>query len=173
VTHPSTDGDYYEIEAVAAGSAPLTQPKARQMLQNLLADRFHLRFHRETKEMPVYALVVGKGGPKFQESAADSVTQSSGKVTATTVQSSFTKSRMDDVVRVLSSAADRPILDRTGLTGFYDLTLTFARDPAAAIEESNAASIFTAVQEQLGLKLESSKGIEMFVIDGVDRPSAN
>jgi len=174
VTHPSTDGDYYEIEAVAGGPEPLTQPRARQMLQNLLAERFHLRSHRETKEIPVYALVVGKDGPKFKESAPDAVTQSRGKVTATTVQSSFTKTHMDDVVRVLSSAMDRPVLDRTGLTGFYDLTLEFARDPAAAVAESNAASIFTAVQEQLGLKLESSKGpIEMFVINGVDRPSAN
>ena len=143
------------------------------MLQRLLADRFHLSFHRETREMPVYALVVAKGGPKFKESAPDAVTQARGKVTAT-VLSSFTKSRMDDVVRVLSSATDRPVLDRTGLAGFYDLTLEFARDPAAAIAESNTASIFTAVQEQLGLKLEPNKGpIDVLVINGVERPSAN
>jgi uncharacterized protein (TIGR03435 family) len=69
VTHPSTDTDYYDISAIAEGSKPLTPPRARTLLQDLLADRFHLRLHREMKEMPVYALIVGKGGSKLKESA--------------------------------------------------------------------------------------------------------
>jgi uncharacterized protein (TIGR03435 family) len=81
---------------------------------------------------------------------------------------------MDALVRVLSGAADRPVLDATGLSGVYDLKLEFARDPAAAASETNVASIFTAVQEQLGLKLESRKGpVEVVIIDSVERPSEN
>ena len=80
---------------------------------------------------------------------------------------------MSSLVRVLSSAADRPVLDQTGLTGFYDYKIEFARDPAA-FAETSAPSIFTAVQEQLGLKLEPQKGpIEVFTIDHAERPSQN
>ena len=174
VTHPSTDTDYYDISAIAEGSEPLTQSRARQLLQNLLADRFRLRLHREVKEMPVYALIVGRGGPKFRPSAADATNGIRASVTVQTVASTFTKSRMDDLVRLLSSAADRPVLDQTGLAGFYDFRVEFARDPASAATDSSASSIFTAVQEQLGLKLEPQKGsIEIMVIDHADRPSDN
>ena len=173
-THPSTDGDYYDISAKAEGTETLTQARARQLLQTLLADRFQLKLHREMKEMPVYALVVGKAGPKFKESAPDARGGTVGSVSLTTVTSTFTKSPMDTLVRVLSGAADRPVLNRTGLTGFYDFKLEFARDPAAAAAESSASSMFTAVQEQLGLKLEPQKGsIEVVVIDHAEKPLEN
>jgi uncharacterized protein (TIGR03435 family) len=170
--HPQTDGDYYDISAKAEGADVLAQSLARQLLQTLLADRFQLRLHREMREMPVYALVVGKAGPKLKESAPDATLRMTASVSVTTVTSIFTKSQMDSLVRVLSGAADRPVLDQTGLTGFYDYKVEFARDPASA--ESSAPSIFTAVQEQLGLKLEPEKGsIEVLVIDHADRPSEN
>jgi uncharacterized protein (TIGR03435 family) len=173
-THPLTDGDYYDISAKAEGAETLTQARARQLLQTLLADRFQLRLHREMKEMPVYALVVGKAGPKFKESAPDARGGMVGSVSLTTVTSRFTKSPMESLVRVLSGAADRPVLDQTRLAGLYDYKLEFARDPAAAAAESSASSIFTAVQEQLGLKLEPQKGsIDVFVIDHAERPSEN
>lgn len=174
VAQPSVQGDYYDIEAVAEGTAPLTQSRARQMLQGLLTQRFHLKLHRETRDEPVYTLFVNKGGPKFKESAPDAVTWSQGAVTQSTVLSTFIKSSMDDLVRVLSGAADRPVLNQTQLTGLYDFKLEFARDPATAISESNASSIFTAVQEQLGLKLESRRApVEILVIDSAERPTEN
>ena len=75
---------------------------------------------------------------------------------------------------MLSSAADHPVLDQTSLTGFYDYKLEFVRDPAAAAAESSASSIFGAVQEQLGLKLEPRKGsIEVSVVDHTEKPSEN
>lgn len=75
---------------------------------------------------------------------------------------------------MLSGAADRPVLDETGLASSYEFKLEFARDPSAATSESSSISIFTAVQEQLGLKLESQKGlIEILVIDSAQRPSEN
>jgi len=95
-------------------------------------------------------------------------------VSLATVASTFTKSSMSSLVRLLSAAADRPVLDQTGLTGFYDFKIEFARDPAAAANDSSAASLVTAVQEQLGLKLESRKApIEILVIDHAERPSGN
>ncbi|HEY3840173.1 MAG TPA: TIGR03435 family protein [Bryobacteraceae bacterium] len=174
VANPSTDTDYYDIKAKAEGDEPLTESRARQLMQTLLADRFQLRLHRESKEMPVYALVVGKAGPKFKDSAPDSTTGMRASVSVTTVTSTFKKSQMSSLVRVLSGAADRPVLDQTGLTGFYDYKIEFAGDPAAAAAESSAASLFTAVQEQLGLKLEPRKApIEILVIDHAERPSEN
>jgi len=96
------------------------------------------------------------------------------KSRAATITSTFSNCSVDLLVRVLSGAADRPVLNETGLSDSYDLKLEFARDPAAAASETNAASIFTAVQEQLGLKLESRKGpVEVIVIDSVERPSEN
>src|ERR1035438_4442182 len=148
VTHPSTETDYYEIAAKGEGAEVLTQLQARQLLQTLLADRFQLKVHREMREMPVYALVVGKAGPKFRDSAPDATTRMTGSVSQTTVTSTFAKSQMNSLVRVLSGAADRPVLNQTGLTDFYDFKLEFARDPGAAAAESSPASIFTAVQEQ-------------------------
>ncbi len=174
VTNPSTYTDYYDINAKAEGDELLTESRARQLLQTLLADRFQLRLHRESREMPVYALIVGKSGPKFKDSAPDATTRMAPKVTLATVTSTFTKSQIGSLVRVLSAAADRPVLDQTGLTGFYDFKIDFARDPAAAAADSSAASLFTAVHEQLGLKLEPRKApIEVLVIDHAERPSEN
>jgi uncharacterized protein (TIGR03435 family) len=169
VTNPSTDTDYYDINAKAEGDEPLTEPWARQLLQTLLADRFQLKLHRESREMPVYALVVGKPGPKFKESAPDAATKMIPKVSLETVASTFTKSPMSSLVRLLSAAGDRPVLDQTGLAGFYDYKIEFAR-----AADSSAASLSTAVQEQLGLKLEPRKApIEVLVIDHAERPSEN
>jgi uncharacterized protein (TIGR03435 family) len=167
-TRPSTQGDYYDIRAKAEGEETLTSARSRESMQTLLADRFQLRLHRERKEMQVYALVVDRGRPKFKESAADAISRSGGSVSPTTVISTFTKSSMDALVRVLSGAADRPVINETGLSGLYDFKLEFAR-----AADSDAPSIFTAVQE-LGLKLEPKKGlVEVVVIDGAERPSEN
>jgi uncharacterized protein (TIGR03435 family) len=172
VTSPSIDTDYYDITATAED--PLTRPRAGLLLQLLLVDRFQLKLHQESKEMPVYALAVGKNGPKFKENTTDATCRASGHVTVTTVTSTLTRCPMDFLVRILSGAADRPVINQTGLPASYDLKLEFARDPAEASVESNSASIFTAVQEQLGLKLESQKApVQVFVIDRAERPSEN
>ena len=132
VTHPSTDSDYYDISAKAEGTKVLTRARARLLLQTLLTDRFRLRLRRETKEVPVYALVVDRGGPKFKESVSDAACRQAGSVSPTTITSTLTKCPMDALVRLISGAADRPVLEQTGLPGVYDFKLEFARDPAAA-----------------------------------------
>jgi uncharacterized protein (TIGR03435 family) len=174
VTHPSVNSDYYEIVAKADRAEPLTQSRARLLLQTLLTQRFLLSLHRETKEMPVYALVSGRSGPKFKENVSDTPCRSPASVTLTTVTSTFTKCSMDALILVLSGAADRPVLDQTGLAGAYDFKLEFARNPSAAAADSDAPSLFTAVQEQLGLKIEPRTApVAVSVIDRVERPSQN
>lgn len=156
---------------------------ARQrMLQALLADRFKLVMHRETRQLPVYLLVVAKSGPKLHESkAGDEVKgpdglpigegnmfQSMNRASTTIKAQAFT---MSALAAALCSPLGRPILDKTGLTGKYDLELQFAREDVQV--ETSAPSIFTAIQE-LGLKLEAGKGpVEVIVIDHLERPSGN
>lgn len=155
----------------------------RQMLQRLLADRFKLTFHWETREFPVYALVTAKNGPKIERAknaeASPSVSRSNGNLTAKSVT-------MEKLVQTLTTALARQlgrvVVDKTGLEGKYDLTLAWSQDERSAemtdLPDEDAASpgpsIFTAVQEQLGLKLESTKApVETLVIDHIEQPSEN
>jgi bla regulator protein BlaR1 len=204
------DSEKYDIEAkmessVAEEMRKLNDDQRRterqQMLQALLADRFKLTIHRETKELPVYALTVAKNGPKLQEAKqgdtypngikgpdgvgrAGFMRMGRGELTAQGLP-------VSSVVRLLSQQLGRTVIDKTGLTGNYDFTLKWAPDesqgamlrgPAGAQPgaesapptDSTGPSIFTAIQEQLGLKLESQKGpVEILVIDHAERPSEN
>jgi uncharacterized protein (TIGR03435 family) len=164
---------YYDIFAKAEGDAPLSRNDFRPMMQSLLAERFHLRFHREQKEMPVYALVVGKNGPKFRESAPDAVFHANHGVNGrlqNLVATKFTMDMLADDIGV-----DRPVVDRTGLSGQYDIRLEAT--PEFRIANNSAPgdiSIFDALQDQLGLKLQLQKApVEVFVVDHAEKPSAN
>jgi uncharacterized protein (TIGR03435 family) len=160
-----------------------------QMLQALLADRFMLALHRETRELAVYSLVVAKNGPKIQESKPiDAAPGGSngrggrgGMGPGITARSGSIKGRsitLGSFADFLAAQLGRPVLDKTGLTSLYDLDLQWTPDdnelqspPGSA---PNGPAIFTAIQEQLGLKLESGKGpVEVIVIDHIERPSGN
>lgn len=196
--------DAYDIQAKLDASAANALKKLnpsernsarRQMLQALLADRFNLIVHRENRELPVYMLVVGKTGPKLHKSRVganpdetrDSSLESGrggGKIVAPSIT-------IRDLAGMLTLALGRTVLDKTGLADTYELTLQWTADQAQvpapnALDNSargtEAASasdpswpfIFTAIQEQLGLKLEEGKGpVEIIVIDHVEKPSGN
>jgi uncharacterized protein (TIGR03435 family) len=168
----------------------LTIEQRRAMLLAVLKDRFHLQAHLETKTLPVFDLTVAKGGPKFTgATGADthaamvknglttggSMLVNNGELTANAVPlSSLTWS--------LSGEVGRTIIDKTGLTGKYDFELKWTPERAAASgadngqtdDQNSASSLFTALQEQLGLKLQSSKGpVETLVVDHVEMPSEN
>jgi uncharacterized protein (TIGR03435 family) len=142
------------------------------MLRALLADRFQLSLHREERETPVYALVVDKKGPKFSESGPDAPKgmwmKSNGVIdglgaTMTQLAGYFSN----------SNGVDRPVLDLTGLTGNYAFKLEWS-NPLAGTPDSSAPSIFTALPEQLGLKLEPRRApVEVFVIDRAEMPGEN
>ena len=166
----------YDITARAPGENPPTSAQVETMLQTLLADRFQLRFHREIRQLPEYALVLGKNGPKLHASAPDATWRTrlsgSGLVNELTVS----KEDMDQLAKQLPTAVGRPVVDRTGLTGRYDFQLSWSSDAVSTVpsEQERPPSIFIALQEQLGLKLESARGpVELLVIDHAEKPTPN
>jgi uncharacterized protein (TIGR03435 family) len=178
-TDPSPVGDtMFDVVAKAEGDDTPAKDEFRTMLQNLLADRFKLKVHREIREMPVYALVVGKNGPKLKPSAPDAAPGGRIQLVGRNYEYTVPLATMDDIVDgVANSFLDRPVVDRTGLIGPFNLKLTYTpntRGNRTPDPDSPDLSIFTAVQDQLGLKLESQKaGIEILVIDHVEKPSEN
>lgn len=169
------EDERYDIDAKAPDGAPDTQDSGRKMMESLLAERFHLKTHRETRELPVYDLVVMKGGPKFHESAPDaSPVMGSGGPRAWN-QLKATANTMAQLAEQLSIRPEvaRPVIDKTGLTARYDYSLKYAVGTPAT-DDAELQSAFAAVQDQLGLKLEPSKAnIDVLVIDSADHPSAN
>jgi len=146
----------------------------------LLEDRFKLKFHYETKELDDFALVRAKGGPNAENlKPADPSEDPSAKNKGHFAYEGRALTIDNLINMVLATESQRWVVDRTGLTGKYDFTLRWSRDeppPAdgAAAPEPVGPSIFTAVQEQLGLKLEPIKvATKILVIDSVERPSGN
>jgi uncharacterized protein (TIGR03435 family) len=171
--------DRYDIEAKAAGDAKPSEAQLRGMLQKLLADRFSLAVHREIKELPVYALEVGKGGPKFQPSKGSDEPPmfrvfQRRQITAARAPLAY-------LVEALSFLVGRPVVDQTGLDGKYDYKLDWTpdetqvrSDEAAPQVEGNVPSLASAIQEQMGLRLQSQKGpVELIVIDRAEMASVN
>ena len=173
------------------------------MLQALLRDRFELKVSRATKDLPIYALVVAKNGPKLQEAKPGDTYQNGikapdgkpigqpGMIRMGPGQFIGQGVTMAAIVGTLSQRLGRPVVDQTGLQGNYDITLQWAPDQATAgvpmgpvsgnpkpdgtpPPENSGPSIFTALQEQLGLKLDSTKGpVDILVIDHIEKPTEN
>ncbi len=175
-------GDYFDIDARSAGSTEPTTDELQTMLQNLLADRFQLRAHKEKREVPVYALVMGKGGVKGraltkEEVKAGEMPVARGAARRTEETTTMRITVDPGLVRRLSNVVDRPILDQTGLTGMYEFSSLDWRQLGIEHREdpmTGMASAMAAVQERLGLKLEPRKEpMDVIVIDHAERPSAN
>ncbi len=159
----------YDITAKAADHAPLNQ--LRQMLQALLADRFQLQFHRETRDKPVYTLVAAKSGPKLHKAEPGGNTSMRGENGAFVFHGTSMPQFADDLSTL--SQVDRPVLDRTGIPGSFDFNLKFGEsndEMKRALIAGDGASIFTLIQDQLGLKLEARKEpVAILVIDRAER----
>jgi uncharacterized protein (TIGR03435 family) len=173
------DSVRFDIEAKVIpsdGSAPkLTDPQLIAMLIPMLADRFHLKAHLEPQIKPVYDLVVAKGGPRFKLDPSER-TGGSWNINGENDRKVLTvdRSSMSDLAAILSDEVHRDVIDKTALTGHADITLKWSDDVAATQGGANVISIFTAVEEQLGLKLQPSKGpVDTLVIDHVEMPQAN
>jgi len=169
------NGDMYDV--VARIAEPAAAPQLRAAMQALLQERFQLGIRRETKELPVYELVLSKKGAKLQESTGhEGFLRFRGKG-----QVEAHSSTMSQLAQYLATLLDRPVIDATELAANYDFTLTWSPDegqngkPGAQGEgEAGGASIFTALQEELGLKLNSGKGpVETIAIERVERPSVD
>jgi uncharacterized protein (TIGR03435 family) len=172
----------YDINARATGEAGPAVADMRRMEQAMLAERFGLQFHRASREMPVYALVPAKPGSKLKSNESGP----GGILFRRPTQESPTEvvgtgATVADLVRSISGipGIDRPVVDRTGLAGKYDFTLTllygFRVDKTGPTATGpDGESVFTAIEEQLGLKLEQQRlPVEMFVVDRMEKPSAN
>jgi uncharacterized protein (TIGR03435 family) len=162
----------YEINVKAEGDGALTLAQFRAMLRTLMADRFQLKVHTVSEEIPVYLLTVAKTGRRFKESAPGtrgSRKEDSGRFEATRYD-------MDRFAQCLRREVDRRVVDLTGLTGSYDLKLEWASDRSAvAAGDADGPSIFTALQTQLGLRLEFRKkyAVEVLIIDHAEKPDEN
>ncbi len=162
------DSAHHDISAKAEGTPSIEG--LRSMLGTLLEERFRLKVHRETKELPVYELVAGKirRGPKLREVASAGLGLGFGRG-----RLNGKGADMATLAKTLSDQLDRVVVDRTGLTGFYEFTLTWTPDEVQGADDSGP-SIFSAIQEQLGLKLESATGpVELLVVDRAEKPDAN
>jgi uncharacterized protein (TIGR03435 family) len=154
------------------------------MLQSLLADRFTLSVHWDTREEQVYELGITKGGPKLKEVAPSATTP---RMQVTLGHFSGTAQPISQLVRNLSQRLGRAVVDKTGLNERYDFELTYTPDPgqipagpqalppgAPALPDPNGPSIFAAVEEQLGIKLQSTKGpVRVLIIDHAEKASEN
>jgi uncharacterized protein (TIGR03435 family) len=166
------DHELYNFDA-RADNPDTTPDQIREMLQALLADRFKLAAHRELQQAQVYSLIVGKNGSKMQEvpGGRKNFINWTGPGQATFTENST----LLGLINVLSSVLGSPVTDDTGLKGSYSFSLEYTdpRDPRPRDADSRP-DIFSAVQEQLGLKLEAKKGpVEVLMIDHIERPSQN
>ena len=168
--------DRFDVEAKAGGDAELPLERARPMLQSMLAERFKLKVRREMREVPAYDLVTGKNGPKFKPSPQPD-SQAPGFLTrfdTSGVHVVAAKGSMGRLAVQLALNSGRPVADKTGLTGEYEFQLDFAPDNSPAAVDGSAPTLFTAIEDQLGLKLQPSRMTqEMLVIESAEKPSAN
>jgi uncharacterized protein (TIGR03435 family) len=166
-------GERYDIlakmpaDAAGAPSGPESMQRMKTAVRALLADRFQLAVHKETKALPAYGLVVAKSGFKLKAAVDDSPGGwSSGRGNLKAQRTS-----LDSFALYLSSILNRPVVDMSGIKGVFDITLEWAPDDA---DPSSGPSIFAALQEQLGLRLETEKApVETIVIDRIEKPAGN
>ena len=158
--------DPYDITAKMNPAANPDQ--VRFMLQSLLEDRFHLKLHRAIQKQTGYALVLDKNGPKLVESKEDGLGLGLGRGHLTGMGAST-----EMLANELSSQLESPVADRTGLKGFYNFKLTWTPDDQTT--DASGLSIFSALREQIGLKLVPVRdvSVDMVVIDHIERPSEN
>lgn len=163
--------DRYTVEAKAEDPSKVTDAQLQQMLQNLIVERFKLKFHWETTERPGFRLVVGKNGPKLQPSTSDeSVAMFGAKrrccAQGVPIDMTVRGYSMRVLANVLSNIGPGPVVNQTGLKGEFDFNLSW--------DETNGPELTTALQEQLGLKLEPQKvPVPQFVIESAEKPETD
>jgi uncharacterized protein (TIGR03435 family) len=182
------DSERYDTVGRSDTKGEPSRDQMKLMVQKLLTDRFQLKFHTEQKQLPVYAMVVAKGGPKIAVSPGDpNAFPGIGFGREPGVITLFGRNTgLNGVANGLqSNILDKPVVDQTGLRGRYDFQLRFSPDPIqlanfGGLEPGNGADpnpppdIFTAFEQQLGLKLQATKAfVNVMVIDRIERPSPN
>jgi uncharacterized protein (TIGR03435 family) len=161
--------DKFDIDAKSEANP--SPDEIRFMVQRLLADRFQLKVHNAIKQDAVYALVTAKGGPKIKAVPDNGTGQHN--VGATQGHLFTTNGQISGLVPFLTQILDRQVVDKTGLIGFFDFNFALPTNILPS-PDSSESTIFEAIQDQLGLRLDLTKGpVEFLVIDSVERPSEN
>jgi uncharacterized protein (TIGR03435 family) len=169
--HMRLDIDAKTLDTDTARLRNLTGAQRRAMMLALLVDRLGLKWHNEIREMPSYELVVASGGPKLKLTLATG--QNSG-ISVNDTRFRLTNVLVSDLAVVLSDKLERPVVDKTGLSGRYDVVLEWSPDQAGPTSLDASPPLVTVLQEQLGLKLKrSTDPVQIFVIDRLTPPAAN
>jgi uncharacterized protein (TIGR03435 family) len=166
--------DTVPFDIVAKADQPVEDDAVMNaMLQRLLADRFKLVLHRETRSLEAYVLEVDKKGAKLAVAmGGESSTNTSTNQAGVTISAHNTG--MELLAEDLARAVDLPVVDQTGLKGIYNFTLHWTPDDLRTANNADSISIFTAIEEQLGLRLHATKApVQVLVIDHVEKPSPN
>jgi uncharacterized protein (TIGR03435 family) len=165
------DLDFKRYDVIAQASGPTAEDQLKLMLRSLLADRFKLAFHYEEKALIEYVLVVAKNGPKFRQAEGDG----KGNVKRTQVGVTAERISMQEFADLLSGQLRSPVADKTGLKGTFDLAFDLRQYMANENTPVSISSlILQAMEDQLGLKLQSARGpAQVIVIDHLEKPSAN
>lgn len=163
----------WDIQGVADVDGQPDLAQIGEMLRNLLEDRLALRYHQEKREIDLYAITIAKGGPKLTPTTSQSLLPDQSGSTSngqTTVR--YTSNSMTDIERSLRFFLERPVVNQTGLEGRYDFKLTWTTDSSTASGDNLPPSFFTAVQEQIGLKVKPTKGmVDVMMIDNATQPT--
>ena len=163
------------FDIVGKSASPASEPEFRQMLQTLLKERFRLEFHRQTKEQSVYVLSVAKNGPNLKESAAEG--EPSAAPNMARMSMAVKHAKVSALAELLSKVLFLPVIDQTGLTGFYDVSINVGKYlPQSGDGIPDIVGILTTgLREELGLKLEPKKlPLDLLIVDSADRvPSEN
>jgi len=182
------DSEHYDIVAKTPTEVRPNLDEQMSMLRRLLTDRFQLTFHRERKELSVYALTVAKGGPKLKETALTPDSFPEGPpplifvVSPQLVSLPGRYATIGELASVMQRAAlDHPVVDQTGISGRYDFDLEWTPDETQfggmlgkGVDDPAKPGLFAAIQQQLGLRLEATRGlVEVLVIERAERPSEN
>jgi uncharacterized protein (TIGR03435 family) len=161
-------GDLWDIEAKSAGDGPVDMDSARKMLQTLLEDRFRLKLRRTSKELPVYNLMIAKGGVRLNGVALD----------AAPPAQNIRRGSLEEITRMIAGMLDRPVIDKTGLEGTYEFNADSLRrelEKQGEVDRDGlTGAALAAIQGTLGLKAEPGKAtLEMLVIESAEKPGEN
>jgi uncharacterized protein (TIGR03435 family) len=159
----------YAVEASAA--QPVTRREMERMVQTLLAERFHLRFHLETRELPVFLLSVAKNGPKVEPTPNPELNHGDGTLDIGRGDLIAHSISMETLAGILTENSERPVLNRTGLTGAYEFTIHYDAD---MLVDWRLGPALPSMLKDIGLRMDLSRQpVELMVIDSIDRPTEN
>jgi uncharacterized protein (TIGR03435 family) len=166
----------WDVNGVPDAEGMPSLKQLEEMMQRILAERFGLKLHHEQRELPVFALTIAKGGSKMTPNTSDPnglLNQQNGTVNGQHFEQ-LKNTSMAELTQILEFRVDRPVVDQTGLKGRYDFNLRWSVDDGTVAGPDAPPGVFTAIQEQAGLKLEPVKApADVLVIDKVERPGAN